>query len=290
VAAHHYRKPFDAISPGAGTQSRFIPLSMKSRVYRIDHYLGKETSQNILFFRFANTILNRLESTYVSNVQITVAESVDVGNRAGYYDTSGVIRDMFQNHLFQLLALVAMEPPSVFNADAMRNEKVKVFQSIRPIELEDTVRAQYEDYTQAEGVASDSQTPTYAAKTLWIIGAGAACRSTCGQARRSSARLLKSSSNFKVRLTGYSVKQIRAISLPISCPCASNQMKEFTCALKPRSLMQTRTCAPWIWISIITHRLMEHLSPKPMNASCSKLFREMPRYLPAPTESNPPGE
>ncbi len=97
-----------------------------------------------------------------------MAESVDVGSRAGYYDTSGVIRDMFQNHLFQLLALVAMEPPSMFNADAIRNEKVKVFQSIRPIALEDTVRAQYDDYKQADGVAPDSQTPTYAALKLYV--------------------------------------------------------------------------------------------------------------------------
>ncbi|MCI0552266.1 MAG: glucose-6-phosphate dehydrogenase, partial [Anaerolineae bacterium] len=105
---------------------------------------------------------------YVSNIQITVAESVDVGGRAGYYDTAGVVRDMFQNHLFQLMALVAMEPPSVFNADAIRNEKVKVFQSIRPIALEDTVHAQYEGYKQAEGVALDSQTPTYAALKLYV--------------------------------------------------------------------------------------------------------------------------
>ena len=101
-------------------------------------------------------------------MQITVAESVDVGQRAGYYDTSGVLRDMFQNHLLQLLALVAMEPPSLFEAEAVRNEKVKVFQSIRPIALEDTVRAQYEGYQQAEGVAPGSQTPTYAALKLFL--------------------------------------------------------------------------------------------------------------------------
>ncbi|MCF6278357.1 MAG: glucose-6-phosphate dehydrogenase, partial [Anaerolineales bacterium] len=141
----------------------------ESQIYRIDHYLGKETSQNILFFRFANTIFEPLwNRRYINNIQITVTESVDVGGRAGYYDKAGVLRDMFQNHLFQLLALVAMEAPASFNADAIRNEKVKVFQSIRPIDLADTVRAQYQGYAQAEGVAPNSQTPTYAALKLFI--------------------------------------------------------------------------------------------------------------------------
>lgn len=141
----------------------------ESQVYRIDHYLGKETAQNILFFRFANTIFEPVwNRRYVDNVQISVTETVDVGHRAGYYDEAGVVRDMFQNHLLQLLALVAMEPPSSFNADAVRNEKAKVFESIRPIALTDTVRARYEGYAQAEGVAPGSQTPTYAALKLYI--------------------------------------------------------------------------------------------------------------------------
>ncbi|MEZ4730078.1 MAG: glucose-6-phosphate dehydrogenase [Caldilineaceae bacterium] len=141
----------------------------EQQIYRIDHYLGKETAQNILFMRFANTIFEPLwNRNYIDHIQITVAEAVDVGTRAGYYDEAGVLRDMFQNHLLQLLTLIAMEPPAPFNADTLRDEKVKVLCATRPIALENTVRAQYEGYRDAEGVADHSQTPTYAAVKLYI--------------------------------------------------------------------------------------------------------------------------
>lgn len=163
-------KPFGYNLKTAQALNRVVhAVFNESQVYRIDHYLGKETAQNILFMRFANTIFEPIwNRSHISNVQVTVAETVDVGTRAGYYDKSGVVRDMVQNHLLQLLSLIAMEPPSAFDADALRNEKVKVLQAARAVKLDDTVRAQYEGYRAAAGVAADSQTPTYAALKLFI--------------------------------------------------------------------------------------------------------------------------
>jgi glucose-6-phosphate 1-dehydrogenase len=140
------------------------------QIYRIDHYLGKETAQNILFFRFANTMFEPIwNRTYIESVQISVLEAVDVGHRGRYFDSAGILRDMFQNHLLQLLALVAMGPPDSFEADRLRDEKVKTLRAVRPIHIaEDSVRAQYSGYLQTEGVQKDSQTPTYAALKLFI--------------------------------------------------------------------------------------------------------------------------
>ena len=163
-------KPFGYDLATAKSLNRTVhSVFNESQVYRIDHYLGKETAQNILFMRFANTIFEPIwNRSHISNVQVTVAETVDVGTRAGYYDKSGVMRDMMQNHLLQLLSLIAMEPPSAFDADALRNEKVKVLQAARAVKLEDTVRGQYDSYRAAEGVAPGSATPTFAALKLFI--------------------------------------------------------------------------------------------------------------------------
>lgn len=153
------------------------------QIYRMDHYLAKETVQNILMFRFANTIFEPLwNRRYIDHVQITVAETIGIENRAGYYEKAGVLRDMFQNHVFQLLALTAMEPPSVFEAERVRDERAKVFRSIRPISpdtlQEDLVLGQYgEGYVDGKqaaayrgevGVSPGSLTPTFAALRVFI--------------------------------------------------------------------------------------------------------------------------
>ena len=145
----------------------------ESQIYRMDHYLGKETVQNIMVFRFANSLFEPVwNRNYIDHVQITAAETVDVGHRASYYDGVGVVRDMVQNHVLQLLSLVAMEPPASFDADALRNEKVKVFSSLRLFDhkeiLEHTIRGQYRGYRQAEGVKPRSKTPTFGAFRLFI--------------------------------------------------------------------------------------------------------------------------
>ena len=145
----------------------------EEQVYRIDHYLGKETVQNLLVLRFGNTIFEPLwNRSFIDHVQITVAEEVPVGRRGDYYDGSGVLRDMFQNHLLQLMMVTAMEGPVRFNAQFVRDEKVKVLQAVRPLRGGDFadggVRGQYEGYLGEQGVAADSQTETFAVLRLHI--------------------------------------------------------------------------------------------------------------------------
>ena len=167
-------KPFGTDYASAHSLNEQIHKALSERqIYRIDHYLGKETVQNILVTRFANTIFEPLwNRNYIDHVEITVAEQVGVEHRGRFYDGIGVVRDMFQNHLLQLMTLVAMEPPASFDATALRNEKVKVLSSIRPMNeadvIQNTVRAQYKGYRQEEGVQAESNIPTYAAVKLQI--------------------------------------------------------------------------------------------------------------------------
>jgi len=155
----------------------------ESQIYRIDHYLGKETVQNILMFRFANAIFEPIwNRNYIDHIQITIAESLGVEHRASYYDKAGALRDMFQNHVLGMLSLVAMEPPTSFDADHIRNEKVKLLQSIRPLEISpyksDIIRGQYTQgtingagvcgYRAEPGIAKDSKTETFVATKMFI--------------------------------------------------------------------------------------------------------------------------
>ena len=136
----------------------------EGQVFRIDHYLGKETTQNLLTLRFANAIFEPLwNRNYLDHVQITVSETVGVGHRAGYYDRSGVIRDMIQNHAFQLLLITAMEPPDRYDGKAIRDEKAKVLTALRPFVETSTILGQYAGYRDEPGVVEGSRTPTYAA-------------------------------------------------------------------------------------------------------------------------------
>ena len=177
-------KPFGrSLQTAAELNNKIRKCFDESRIYRIDHYLGKETVQNILMFRFANAIFEPVwNRNYIDHVQITIAESLGVEHRGGYYDKSGALRDMFQNHMLQMLALAAMEPPASFQADDIRDEKAKLFHSIRPINFEQLdkfiVRGQYTHgsvngkaltgYREESGVEPDSRTETFVAAKLFI--------------------------------------------------------------------------------------------------------------------------
>ena len=173
-------KPFGTSLDSARALNREVLAHWdESQIYRVDHYLGKETVQNLLAFRFANGMFEPLwNKHYIDNIQFTVAEAVDVEDRGAYYDSSGVLRDMMQNHMFQMLAYLCMEVPGSFEADAIRNEKAKLLRSVRAYTTDEvarfTVRGQYgpsqsqPGYRQEKGVDPHSNTETYAAARLHI--------------------------------------------------------------------------------------------------------------------------
>jgi glucose-6-phosphate 1-dehydrogenase len=173
-------KPFGTDLASARALQEVVSSAFRERqVFRIDHYLGKETVQNMLAFRFANYMFEPVwNRNFIDHVQITAAEDIGIGSRAGYYDQSGALRDLVQNHMLQLLTLTAMEPPVSFEADQVRDEKVKVLRAITAPRPAETVRAQYTrgivageevpGYLEEDGVPDDSTTETYAALRLEV--------------------------------------------------------------------------------------------------------------------------
>jgi len=177
-------KPFGRdLKTAVGLDRSLHQHFQEHQIFRIDHYLAKETVQNVLMFRFANAIFEPVwNRRYIDRVSIIAAETLGVEHRAGYYEHAGVLRDMFQNHMMQLLSLTAMEPPSVFEADRVQDEKTKVFRSLRPFPVEDLrnhlILGQYGDgsidgktvpaYRDEPGVKSDSLTPTFASMKLFV--------------------------------------------------------------------------------------------------------------------------
>ena len=258
----------------------------EDQVFRIDHYLGKETVQNLLVFRFANSIFEPIwNRNFIDHVQITVAETLRIVERGEYYDHTGVLRDMFQNHLLQLLTLVAMEPPHAFEAEALRNEKVKVLNAIRRIHAEDVARhaipGQYRTYRDEPGVSPESETATYAACACsWTTGGGKGSPSTCGRARPCAASPPRLSSSFATRLTCFSRWLKTRTSRPTPLPFSSNPTRASTWSFRRRLRRRACRCARRSWSFTTARPLAARPSLTPTSGCCWTPSTETPPFSP----------
>ena len=216
----------------------------ESQIFRIDHYLGKESVQNLLVTRFANTFLEPLwNSSWIDHVQITVSESLGVGTRGGYYDNSGALRDMVQNHLLQVLCLVAMEPPTYVDRETVRDEKLKVLQALKPMTADDvercTVAGQYgpglADGAAVPGYKETRKTPTAAPKPSprsrprCATGVGPGCRSTCAPESAWSSAAQRSSSSVQTRAAPDVPRQRRRTPNPTSWSSSCSPRRACAC-------------------------------------------------------------
>ncbi len=242
----------------------------ESQTFRIDHYLGKESVQNLLVTRFANTFLEPLwNSRWVDHVEITVSETVGVGGRGEYYDHAGALRDMVQNHLLQLLCLVAMEPPTYVGRETVRDEKVKVLQALRPMTPadvdQDTVRGRY-DAGLVDGVAVPSYSddlgsrrvlaprPSWRSRPRCRTGAGPGCRSTCAPASGWTGGRRRSWWSSRSRRTRCSPAP-RASPRRTGCTSWSSPTRACACTSPPRSPAPVATgCGRSPWTSATPRR------------------------------------
>ncbi len=248
-----FEKPFGHDLESASLLNQALLKTLEeSQIYRIDHYLGKETVQNILAFRFANALFEPIwDRRYIDHVQITVAEQVGVEHRGGYYDHSGALRDMIQNHLLQILSLIAMEPPAAFTADEIRARKVDVLRAIRPIPTDHlhqyASRGQYssgwmEGNAWQATAASLTWTPipvprpSLPSSSLSIIGVGRIYPSICEPGKDWHKKSLKPLYNSVPCPINHSRRLPTRIGCPTASKSRSNPTKASTCTFRPRSL------------------------------------------------------